>query len=147
MQPAARRRRHSSKPWSTPSPVKSTPRPTDNGVQFFHQPSKRNGPTARYGSHMFNLRCRQNGIEHRLAKPNHPCSLEDQQGRHRTRYHHENRAQLEAHLADFLDAYNFAKRLQPLNGLTPHEYVCAVWTNEPDRFTFNPTHLTSRLNI
>jgi transposase InsO family protein len=127
---------------------------TDNGVQFFHQPSKRNGPTALYGSHMFNLRCRQNGIDHRLTKPNHPWTNGQVERMNRTikeatvrRYHYENRAQLEAHLAVFLDAYNFAKRLKTLNGLTPHEYVCAVWTKEPDRFTFNPTHLTSGLNI
>jgi hypothetical protein len=30
------------------------------------------------------------------------------------------------HLADFLAAYNFAKRLKTLRGLTPHEYVCKI---------------------
>ena len=29
-------------------------------------------PTARYVTHMFDMRCRENGIEHRLTKPNHP---------------------------------------------------------------------------
>ena len=33
----------------------------------------------------------------------------------------------------FLDAYNFAKRLKTLRGLTPFEHVCKVWADEPDR--------------
>jgi len=39
-----------------------------------------------------------------------------------------------AHLADFLAAYNFAKCLKTLCGLTPHEYVCKIWTENPGRF-------------
>jgi hypothetical protein len=35
-----------------------------------------------------------------------------------------------AHLANFLAAYNFARRLT-LRGLTPHEYVCKISTNNP----------------
>ena len=50
------------------------------------------------------------------------------------------------HLADFVTAYNFAKRLKTLKGLTPYEYVCGVWTKEPDRFNLDPTHLTAGLN-
>ncbi|HEY4799338.1 MAG TPA: IS481 family transposase, partial [Bacteroidia bacterium] len=46
-----------------------------------------------------------------------------------------------------LAAYNFAKRLKTLAGLTPHEYVCKIWTEAPDRFKINPTHLTSGLYI
>ena len=62
------------------------------------------------------------------------------------RYRYETRDQLEAHLASFLDAYNFAKRLKTLKGLTPYEYVCGVWTKEPDRFNLDPIHLTAGLN-
>ena len=29
-----------------------------------------------------------------------------------------------AHLANFVDAYNFARRLKTLKGLTPYEYIC-----------------------
>ncbi len=50
------------------------------------------------------------------------------------------------HLDTFLLAYNFAKRLKTLKGLTPYEYVCKVWTLEPDRFKFNPLHHTPGLN-
>jgi hypothetical protein len=53
---------------------------------------------------------------------------------------------IEAHLQAFLGAYNFAKRLKTLNGLTPYEAVCKAWAAEPDRFIRNPNHLTSGLN-
>ena len=45
---------------------------TDNGVQFCHMPQHRDGPTAQYSAHMFERICRDNGIEHRLTRPNHP---------------------------------------------------------------------------
>ena len=34
------------------------------------------------------------------------------------RYHYENHNQLRMHLSDFLDAYNYARRLKTLSGLT-----------------------------
>ena len=46
----------------------------------------------------------------------------------------------------FLLAYNFAKRLKTLKGLTPFEYVCMVWALEPERFKVNPIHNTPGLN-
>jgi transposase InsO family protein len=45
---------------------------TDNGQQFCHAPPNRSGPTARYSVHMFDRICQENGIEHRLTKPNPP---------------------------------------------------------------------------
>ena len=27
-----------------------------------------------------------------------------------------------------------------LNGLTPYEYICKVWTSEPDRIIVDPIH-------
>jgi len=40
------------------------------------------------------------------------------------RYHYDRHDQLEAHLADFINAYNYARRLKTLKGLTPYEYIC-----------------------
>ena len=40
------------------------------------------------------------------------------------RYHYESHAQLRQHLADFITAYNFARRLKTLRGLTPYEAIC-----------------------
>jgi hypothetical protein len=48
---------------------------------------------------------------------------------------------------NFVAAYNFAKRLKTLKGLTPYEFICKCWTNEPQRFTSNPHHQIPGPNI
>jgi hypothetical protein len=45
-----------------------------------------------------------------------------------------------------MDAYNFARSLKTLNGLTRCEYICKIWTSEPDRFILNPIHQMPGLN-
>ncbi len=62
------------------------------------------------------------------------------------RYHYDSHDQLRSHLADFLDAYNYARRLITLSGLTPYEYICKIWTSEPDRFIVDPIHQMPGLN-
>lgn len=62
-------------------------------------------------------------------------------------YNYDSRNQLRQRLAAFLDAYNFAKRLKTLNGLTPYEAICKAWADKPYRFRYDPTHPTSGLNI
>ena len=54
--------------------------------------------------------------------------------------------ELRTHLADFIDAYNFARRLKTLNGLTPYEYISKIWTSEPERFIIDPIHQMPGLN-
>jgi hypothetical protein len=56
------------------------------------------------------------------------------------RFHYDDHAQLKKHLADFIDAYNFGRRLKTLKGLTPYEFICKQWTSEPNRFRLNPIH-------
>ena len=58
------------------------------------------------------------------------------------RYHYDSHRQLEAHLNVFIDAYNYGRRLKTLKGLTPYEFICKMWTKEPERFTINPIHQT-----
>ena len=48
--------------------------------------------------------------------------------------------QFRTHLPLFVDAYNHARRLKTLRGLTPYEFVCHTWIKEPDRFRINPSH-------
>ena len=50
------------------------------------------------------------------------------------RYFYETHEQLRTHLRDFVDAYNFARRLKTLKGLTPYEFVCKASTSQPQRF-------------
>ena len=99
---------------------------TDNGMQFCHAPRNRSGPTARFSVHLFDRLCRENGIEHRLTKPNHPWTNGQVERMNRTlkeatvkRYHYESHDQLRTHLQLFLDAYNHARRLKTLRGLRP----------------------------
>jgi DNA-binding CsgD family transcriptional regulator len=49
-------------------------------------------------------------------------------------------------LSDFLDAYNYARHLKTLSGLTPYEYICKIWTSELDRFILNLIHQMLGLN-
>ena len=46
----------------------------------------------------------------------------------------------------FVSTYNFARRPKTLQGLTPYEYICKVWTLEPKRFKIDPTHQILGLN-
>jgi transposase InsO family protein len=126
---------------------------TDNGVQFADMPKNRNGPTARFRGHPFDRACRRHGIEHRLTKPKHPWTNGQVERMNRTikeatvkRYHYDDHDQFRNHLADFVNAYNYARRLKTLRGLTPFEYICKVWTEEPKRFRLNPTHQSPGLN-
>ena len=126
---------------------------TDNGIQFGDAIQHRSGPTARYRLHMFDRVCRQHAIEHRFTKPNHPWTNGQVERMNRTlkeatirRYHYSTHQQFEAHLKAFLDAYNFAKRLKTLNGLTPYEAICKAWAEQPQRFKRDPTQLTTGPN-
>jgi len=58
------------------------------------------------------------------------------------RYNYDTYDQLRAHLQLFVDAYNHARRLKTLNGLTPVEFIHQTWTKEPQRFTIDSSHLT-----
>ncbi len=60
---------------------------------------------------------------------------------------YETHDQLRTHLQDFVDAYNFARRLKTLKGLTPHEFICKAWTSQPHRFTINPPQQMPGLKI
>lgn len=63
------------------------------------------------------------------------------------RFYYESHDQLRQHLADFVLAYNFGRRLKTLKGLTPYEYICKCWPSEPEKFRFDPTHQIPELNI
>ena len=140
---------------------------TDNGTQFTdHWPIDEaaeakaeavwaaRGKSRLYRLHAFQHACEQNDIEHRLTKPRHPWTNGQVERMNRTlkeatvrRYHYDSHDGLRQHLQLFLDAYNYARRLKTLRGLTPYEFVCRTWTKEPARFRVDPTHLTLGPNI
>jgi transposase InsO family protein len=132
---------------------------TDNGIHFT-DPSRQSWNAAeikemilnneRFRAHSFVLACAQNDIDHRLTKPKHPWTNGQVERMNRTikdatvqRFFYDNHAQLRSHLDDFVLAYNFAKRLK---GLTPYEYICKIWTAEPERFRPDPIHQMPGLN-
>jgi transposase len=135
---------------------------TDNGIQFttpgaggsavpLIKEAIANGEIFR--AHAFELACARNDIEHRTTKPKHPWTNGQVERMNRTlkeatvkRYYYDTHDQLRSHLADFVTAYNLAKRLKTLKGLTPYEYVCKIWTIEPERFIRNPHHQEPGLN-
>ena len=101
--------------------------------------------------HIFNRVCDENDIEHRLTQVKHPWTNGQVERMNRTikeatvkRFHYDD--QLRTHLADFVAAYNFGRRLKTLKGLTPYEFICKCWTKEPERFRLNPIHQMPGLN-
>ena len=117
---------------------------TDNGIQFRNLPQY-----PHLGRHPFGQLCDEWGIEQRFTKPAHPWTNGQVERMNRTvkeatikRFHYETTEELNAHLQTFLLAYNFAKRLKRLHGLTPYEFICAEWRKNPSIFIRDPTHFT-----
>jgi transposase-like protein len=121
---------------------------TDNGIQFT------NRKVDKYAwMHIFDRVCHEHKIEHRLTKVSHPWTNGQVERMNRTlkeatvkRYFYDSHARLKQHLYDFVNAYNFAKRLKTLKGLTPYEFIIKTWQIEPERFTINPSHHNVGLN-
>ena len=136
---------------------------TDNGTHFTSPGNIRSAAAEirramdnheQFRAHAFEYACAQNHIDHRLTKPRHPWTNDQVERMNRTlkdatvrRFHYETHDQLRSHLADFIDAYNFGRRLKTLKGLTPYEAICRTWTSDPQRFTLDPLHQMPGLNI
>jgi len=104
--------------------------------------------------HAFEFACAELNVEHRLTKPRHPWTNGQVERMNRTiqdatvkRFYYESHEQLRQHLADFVAAYNFARRLKTLRGLTPYEAICKTWTEQPSRSIHDPHHQIPGPNI
>jgi transposase InsO family protein len=104
--------------------------------------------------HSFEAACADLDIEHRLTKPRHPWTNGQVERMNRTikdatvkRFYYETHDQLRKHLADFVAAYNYARRLKTLRGLTPYEAICKAWAENPSLFTADPHHQLPGPNI
>ena len=110
---------------------------TDNGIHFTDSKSPgsavedvalANGE--RFRCHSFALACAQTNIDHRLTKPKHPWTNGQVERMNRTlkeatvkHYHYDTHDQLRRHLDHFVAAYNFARRLKTLKGLTLRNHL------------------------
>ena len=135
---------------------------TDNGLHFtdprspgsaVHEIKRAMAAGEPFRARAFDYACAQLDIEHRLTKPKHPWTNGQVERMNRTikdatvkRFHYEEHDHLRRHLADFVDAYNFARRLKTLKGLTPYEAICKAWTNDAKRFSLDPLHQMPGLN-
>lgn len=121
---------------------------TDNGIQFTNRKVDKHA-----WMHIFDRICHENTIEHRLTKVNHPWTNGQVERMNRTlkeatvkRYYYNTHEQLRQHLYAFINAYNFAKRLKTLKGLTPYEFIMKIWKSEPEKFNINPNHPNMGIN-
>ena len=103
--------------------------------------------------HSFEAACADLDIEHRPTKPAHPWTNGQVERMNRTikdatvrRHRHDDHAQLERRLTDFIAAYNFGRRPKTLKGLTPYASTCKGWAVEPHRFSADPLHQMPGLN-
>ncbi|MDF9864025.1 UNVERIFIED_ORG: transposase InsO family protein [Methylobacterium sp. SuP10 SLI 274] len=129
---------------------------TDNGTHFTDPSGETRTPAeikqmradkVLFRCHSFEGACADLDIEHRLTKPRHPWTNGQVEQMNRTikdatvkRFHYDNHDQLRQHRADFVAAYNFARRLKTLRGFTPYEAICKAWTDDPSRFIHDPRH-------
>ena len=56
-----------------------------------------------------------------------------------TRYHYDSNDQPRDHLQLVVNAYNHARRLKTLSGLTSYKFIWQAWTKKPNRFRLNPS--------
>lgn len=102
---------------------------------------------------MFDVHCQENGIEHRLTKIKHPWTNGQVERMNRTikeatvqRNHYDRHDQLEAHLADFINAYNYARRLKTPEGPLALRIHLQCSTSQPERFKLKPLQQMPGLN-
>jgi hypothetical protein len=140
---------------TTPSSAAAQPRPAPpRGFPMYYGIQFTNRACDHYAfEHIFDRVCRENGIEHRLTKVKHPWTNGQVERMNRTikeatvkRFHCDDHNQLRQHLADFISADNFGRRLKTLRGLTPYEFIRKCRTQEPERFTLDPIHQMPGLN-
>ena len=127
------------------SPIKINKILTDNGKEFtdrFNQSDRR--PS---GNHVFDLKCKENNIEHRLIRPRHPQTngmVERFNGRiskimKTTRFR--SASELRDTLKTYLYTYNHMLPQRALDGRVPVEVLIDYYQKEPQLFRFNPANL------
>lgn len=120
---------------------------TDNGAQFTYYSKETKK------EHPFDVICRGNDIKHRTTKIFTPQTNGLVERFNRTikeqtimKYFYEEVEHLREHLAQFVLAYNYAKKLKGLNYVTPYEKLVSIYNQTPEYFKADPTHLLMKPN-
>lgn len=116
------------KPLLWPSAATGCCRSTIASTRCSRRPASDALPPLSAGKHRPIARCRrrQAGEKSRENEPDHQDATVK-------RFHYDDRDQLRRHLADFVAAYNFGRKLKTLKGLTPCEFIWKAWASQPER--------------
>ena len=120
---------------------------TDNGKQFAYKSStytKYHDNTKSEKCSPFTSLCKLHKIEHRQTLSHHPWTNGQVERINRTlkeatikKYYYTNYEKLQNHLNLFLKAYNYAKSLKTLKGLTPFEKVLVYLKTDKGKSKIN----------
>lgn len=95
--------------------------------------------------HPFAAECRQNDIHHTILPFDQPWRIRREAPeipatapKVRRRFHYKSHTHLGSHFRVFLETYNFERRLKTLGGITPYEFICRAWQDNPAVFHSNP---------
>jgi hypothetical protein len=98
----------------------------------------------------FTRACREREIKHELTSSSNPWTrgrVARMERSIRDSVTFASDAYLACLLHDFVHAYNFRRRLKTLRGLTPHDFICDAWRQDPHRFLRDPHHDVLGLEI
>lgn len=126
---------------------------TGAGKQFVNQNTAHESGTDNATIHPFSLACRHRRIDHDLLPPDQPWNIGQigtvrapVRGTPPSGVHYESHDDLREHFLAFFETYNFDRRLKTLRGLTPFEYVCRCWEEQPLSFRHDPRNYGRMLN-
>lgn len=126
---------------------------TGPSSQFTGQSTQDNDTAARDTDHPFEMACRNRQIHHELLAPDRSWSIDridtaqaQNRGNPRPEPGYESHDELREHFLAFFETYNFERRLKTLRGLTPFEFVCQCWADNPDEFRHDPHSYGRMLN-
>jgi hypothetical protein len=102
---------------------------------------------ARSSACLFGIACRRRLMRHLVRKRSRSSpqrrSTQTHAGTEEIQsppFHFRTRAEAKQRARSFLAAYRFERRLKSLRGMTPHAFLCTLWSENPRYFRVNPCH-------